>query len=249
MERHLYLYEFNSMREGWWYIGRRQLFGDILMSYGVDSSARCLDVGSCSGTNLLMLKQIGVVDFVGVDMDKEVQEYCRQTGLGRVEVGDACSLDHPGKSFDIALATDVLEHIDDDTTAAKELFRVLAPGGVALITVPAFKILWGPNDTQKHHKRRYRKSQIESVLKDAGLEVEESFFFNFILFFPILFFRLMARWIGDESIKEGEVIGPIANRLLVPLFWLDIKLARYIRVPFGVSLCVVARRPKTKALK
>ena len=80
-----------------------------------------------------------------------------------------CTLPFADRSFELVLATDVLEHVDDDYAAAREIMRVLVPGGTALVTVPAFQMLWGLQDRLAFHKRRYRQKQFVNVLGAAGL--------------------------------------------------------------------------------
>ncbi len=71
-------------------------------------------------------------------------------------------------SFDLLLATDVIEHLDDDVAALAELRRVAAPGARLLVTVPAYRWLWGPHDEAHHHKRRYTLTRLRSSLAAGG---------------------------------------------------------------------------------
>ena len=72
-----------------------------------------------------------------------------------MRVGDVCHIPHVDNSFDLVLATDIIEHVDNDERALAEINRVLRPGGTAILSVPAFKALWGLQDRISHHKRRY----------------------------------------------------------------------------------------------
>src|SRR5689334_14974610 len=81
---------------------------------------------------------------------------------------------------------DILEHLDDDEAAARELVRVCKPGGHVVAYVPAFAFLWGYNDDYSHHKRRYVKRELSALLARAGLGIEESGYFNATLFLPTL---------------------------------------------------------------
>lgn len=112
------------------------------------------------------------------------------------------------------LATDVLEHLDDDAAAVAEIQRVLRFGGHALITVPAFPSLWGLQDQVAHHKRRYRQQSLLKLLKDSGLHCERVFHFNYLLFGPIWLARQVIRMSRLRLRSENDVNNRSLNKLL-----------------------------------
>lgn len=132
----------------WWFVGRRRLFGAELAKSGIKPTDRVLDIGTGTGANLRLLRSLGLAAVRGLDSSDEAIGYCVSKGLGAVQKGDICALPFADESFDFVLATDVIEHVDDDPAAAREIARVLAPGGIALISVPAFPSLWGLQDRQ-----------------------------------------------------------------------------------------------------
>ena len=69
---------------------------------------------------------------------------------------------------------------------------MLLPGGVLIVTVPAFQFLWGYHDELHHHRRRYRRGELVQRLKAAGLTVAYAGYFNSILFLPAAV-RLVSR--------------------------------------------------------
>jgi SAM-dependent methyltransferase len=162
--------------------------------------------------------------------------------LGLVRQGDICALPFADASFDVVLATDVIEHVDDDGHATAEIARVLAPDGLALITVPAFQSLWGPQDRQALHKRRYRLRPLVRLLLATGLRIDRSYYFNYLLFGPIWAARRIIDLFGIKLDSEGQVNTPLLNRILSAVFSVDISTARSIKAPFGVSILVVARK-------
>lgn len=127
----------------WWFAGRRALFGRELAGAGLNSKCRVLDVGTGTGGNLRMLRNLQVPDVTGLDSNDLAIAYCKSKGLGAVRRGDICALPFADRTFDFVLATDVIEHVDDDSAALGELARVLRPGGKVLIAVPAFESLMG----------------------------------------------------------------------------------------------------------
>jgi SAM-dependent methyltransferase len=93
----------------------------------------------------------------GSTRSPEAVRFCAEKGLGIIQLGDIRELQLPDGRFDLVLATDIIEHVDDDLAALRELRRVLKPGGYLLLTtIPAFHVLWGLQDDVGHHKRRDR---------------------------------------------------------------------------------------------
>ena len=204
--------------------------------------AQVLDVGTSTGTNLRLLRDLGFSNVRGLDNSEEAIHLCEMKGLGKVDRGDICALPFKSGSFDLVLATDVIEHVDDDTKAVHEIARVLKRGGTALITVPAFQALWGLQDEKAHHKRRYLQREVVHLAEQAGLTPIRHWYFNYILFVPIWLARHVIKFFNIRLSSENEVNSPLLNRLLTAVFHLDIRTARVLRIPFGVSVLVIARK-------
>jgi SAM-dependent methyltransferase len=226
----------------WWFVGRRKLFASEIERLGLPQDAPILDVGTSTGTNLRMLTEQGYHNVCGLDFSEESIRWCARKGLPPVHKGDVRRLPFGDNSFDLVLATDIIEHVDDDTLAVRELRRVLKPSGHALITVPAFASLWGLQDVVAHHKRRYRMKPLLDKLGKAGLLPDRSYYFNFILFVPIWLARRVVQLFGIKLDSESQINSPLLNRILSGVFKIDISLAPHVRAPFGVSVLVVARR-------
>jgi SAM-dependent methyltransferase len=226
----------------WWYVGRRLLFSGIIKTLGLPESADILDVGTSAGTNLRMLQDLGFVHVTGVDQSREAIRFCAEKGLGEVQLGDVCALPFGDRRFDLILATDIIEHVEDDLLALRELSRVLRPSQYLLLTVPAFSLLWGSEDVVSHHKRRYRLPELLGKLHRADLAPVQYFYFNYLLFFPILVARHLIRLFNVKVATEGQLNAEWLNRALTPLFRFDVRTAAQLRPPIGVSALVVATR-------
>jgi SAM-dependent methyltransferase len=155
---------------------------------------------------------------------------------------DACRLPFESGTFDALIAMDVIEHLDADVTALEEFARVLKPGGHLIATVPAFPSLWGPQDIVAHHRRRYRRKGLVAQVQEAGLDIAAIFHFNYLLFVPIWAARKLLLAFRVEVNSENEINTPLVNRLLTGIFLADVASAPRVKLPFGVSLCLVARR-------
>ena len=228
--------------EHWWFVGRRKLFIREIARSQIELTARVLDLGTSTGTNLRMLRDSGFSNVAGLDLSEEALRFCREKYRGNVIRGDVTRLPFSHDWADLVLATDVIEHVDDDRAAIREIARVLKPGGVVLIAVPAFGLLWGLQDEVAQHKRRYRKREVEAMLFDAGLIVERSYYFNYLLFLPILLARTVLRLIRPNLSSENEINFPLMNRILSFIFTFDIATAPFIRAPFGVSVFLLATK-------
>ena len=230
----------------WWFVGRRKLFRSIVENIGLAPAAAILDIGTSTGTNLRMLREAGFVNVRGLDLHEEAIRWCADKGLGQVDKGDICNIPSDNNVYDLVLATDIIEHVDDDITALREIARVLKPGGHAIVTVPAFQALWGLQDTVSHHKRRYRKQGLVNKLCQAGFVAEECFYFNYLLFLPIWLARQIIRLLGLKLSSENELNSLFMNKALSLVFSFDIATARKINPVFGVSALAVVKKIDSK---
>jgi ubiquinone/menaquinone biosynthesis C-methylase UbiE len=227
----------------WWFVGRRRLFAREINDVGLLPTATILDVGTSTGTNLRMLRDLGFSDVSGLDFSMEAIAHCESKGFAGVKQGDICAMPFPDEKFDLVLATDIIEHVDDDEQALHEIARVLKPGGRALVTVPAFKILWGLQDRVAQHKRRYSKLELLDRIGAAGLTIETSYHFNYLLFAPILIARRLVDALGIKARSEAEFNSPSINWIFNKIFAADVMSARRIKPFFGVSILAFARKP------
>jgi hypothetical protein len=138
---------------------------------------------------------------------------------------------------------DVLEHIKQDAESLKTVNRLLAPDGHVLITVPAFKFLWGPHDEAHHHQRRYQAESLRALLQDAGFSIVKLSYYNTWLFPPAALVRLIRKLVPGGAVGlELTLPPPWINRLLTMLFASERHLLTRARFPFGVSLLAVAKK-------
>jgi len=236
MDRATYEIESAVEESHWWFVGRRRLFRRTIESIGLSRQASILDVGTSTGTNLRMLQEMGFENVQGLDLNDDAIRWCAEKGLGRVRKGDVCAMPFDDNQFDLILATDIVEHVDDDACALREIQRVLKSSGRAIITVPAFQGLWGAQDELAHHKRRYLKRDFLQRLQASGLSVYDSFYFNFILFVPIWLARQVIKMMRPTLESENQINSPFLNWILNKIFAIDVMSARTVRPPFGVSI-------------
>ncbi|HSS60964.1 MAG TPA: methyltransferase domain-containing protein [Candidatus Limnocylindrales bacterium] len=234
----------------WWFVGRRRILLQVLDQYvGHNGSGplRILDVGCGTGTMLTYLASFGKAQ--GVDIDAEAIGYCRERGLEDVRLGEASALPFDDSTFDLVTALDVVEHLDDDSAAFREAWRLLRPGGHLLVTVPAHRFLWGDQDEVNMHKRRYVSRELRKRLVEARFEVVRLSYMNALLLPPIAAARLLRRLehrlrprIQAESDFRYPAPGPL-NQALGWVFGAEAAVLKRADIPFGVSILALARKP------
>jgi SAM-dependent methyltransferase len=226
----------------WWFVGTRDILLSCVPEIKLPAGRRILDVGCGSG--LMMKRLAGTAAVFGIDIDEGALEHCRSIGLRRLSRADAARLPFGDASFDLLVAADMLEHCEDDGAALENFFRVLAPGGHLLISVPAYNWLWSSHDVALHHKRRYTRGELVKKITAAGFKVERASYFNTILFPPAALVRITLGRLGGKSggIKYNEGMKSL-NRLLLGALRLEKRLLSKVSLPFGLSIVVLASRP------
>jgi SAM-dependent methyltransferase len=237
-----YAAEVQFEKSHWWFDGRRRLFLRIAEALVPDHSAPILDIGTSTGGTLREFADRGYHNLSGLDLSPEAIRFCHDKGLEGVREGNADAMPFADASFDFVIAADVIEHVANDAQAVREVHRVLKPKRYAIFTVPAFQVLWSRQDDIAHHKRRYRLPELLGRLREAQFEVVEIYYFNYLLFLPILAARTLFKWLRIKVENEDELNSPMINRLFSLIFRADIATARHLHPPFGVSVFALVRR-------
>ena len=123
----------------------------------------------------------GLGEVIGVEPSAAARDEAEKRGVAMIQ-GTAEALPIDDESVDIAVACDVIEHLPDDEAAVRELVRVLRPGGLALVTVPAYPWLMGAHDRAVGHERRYTRPTLVDRVERAGLIPTRATYFNSLLF-------------------------------------------------------------------
>jgi len=245
MQQHTYSIMYKVEGSHWWFAGRRRIIESFLREICrklETTSPHILDIGCGTGANLEMLSQFGEAE--GVDVSAEALAFCQERGLKNVRQGQAEALPYEDSSFDIVTGLDVVEHLDDDVAGLKEMYRVLRPGGYALLFVPAFMFLWGVQDDISHHRRRYTHDNLQQSVRAAGFEIERFTYANITFFAPILMGRLLMRMTGLRPASENNLTVGALNGILGRILGAESSILRKVNLPFGVSAICVARRTK-----
>jgi len=227
----------------WWHRGRRKILDRFFRKYiGHMHGLRILDVGCGVGGSYVTLEKFGSV--TGVDISSQAVKICHKKGIENVVVGSAEALPFPNDSFDVIVSLDVLEHLGDDGEGIREFYRVLKPGGMVFITVPAHQFLWSEHDEALGHYRRYTRPQIQGIFIENGFTIEKvSYMITFT--FPLIYgYRLLSRLSRKaDTQKTSYVLLPkVLNDFLTFSLWIEAQLLPFVSMPFGVSILCWARK-------
>jgi SAM-dependent methyltransferase len=226
--------DLKNIEDSWWGKGRSFAVSRVLSRFLKSHGGRVLDVGAGYGSMFPVLSIHGQVSAFEIHL--KGGEACHDRGYKEVFTSILEVEKHTGE-FDLLGAFDVIEHIKEDSGFSALLFRLLKSGGALIVTVPAYKFLWGSHDIENHHFRRYSKNQICTLLSEAGFEIKYASYWNFSLF-PV---AAILRFLGGGG---GENLRPISivNSILTFVLWLESRFIPLISFPCGTSVVVFAKR-------
>ena len=242
MDRDYELQTHRAEDRHWWYRGRRTVIDGVLCGVELPPRARILDAGCGSGRNMIELNRHGTV--TGVELSPTSASLAQDRNAGQVLTCSVLDMPFAEDSFDLAVSLDVIEHLDDDLAALRELRRVVAPGGALLVTVPAYQWLWSGHDEINHHRRRYTRRSLHDVAERAGWRQVRTSYFNSLLLPIAIILRVLDRVSRKttESSLDLWVPPEPANWLLERPLDLEARvIARGGRIPAGLSLLTLFR--------
>lgn len=215
----------------WWYAERRHLIRRAIRGLAVDGIA--LDVGAAAGGNTRVLREAGW-RCAALEYSATGAELAAERGLSVVR-GDATALPVADAALGLVVAYDVLEHIEDDAAAVREIHRALRPGGTLLVAVPVDMRLWSAHDVAVHHVRRYERAELLELLTAGGFDLVDVRSWNVLL-------RPVAAWRRRRSTgSDLDEPGRLTNAALRAVVTIERVLPVAGRP--GISLLVTARKP------
>jgi SAM-dependent methyltransferase len=229
----------------WWFRGRQRILEMVLhreLSTRASLVIASLGCGPPEGLTWLtpLVGPNGRV--VGLDMERL---HARRLGphveyvVGKLEAAPLAS-----SKFDVVLALDVLEHLEDDAAGLREAAQLLKPSGLLLVTVPAFPSLWGGQDVVSQHQRRYTKRTLYDAFAGAQLPRPSVTYFNTLLFPPVAAVRWFRRAVGLTHYVRSDFNDNrpgFANEILAMMFGMERYWVGRVPMPVGVSLLATMR--------
>jgi len=204
-----------------------------------------VDCGTGTGRNLDWLSALGPA--VGVELSQTGLKLGR-TAKRRLVRASVTRLPFADASVDVATSFDVLYCLEDagEHDAVREMWRVLRPGGIALVNTAALEILHGSHSTLTQELRRYTRRRLSDLLAGAGFDVERLTFTNMATFPVTLAVRWADRLTGRvHTASDADLRVPPApiNGAFNAALAAESALLRLVNLPIGTSLLCVARKP------
>jgi SAM-dependent methyltransferase len=232
-----------------WFRGFRAYVAPVIRQVADERrDLHILDCGCGTGYNLrILLAPYGRT--FAFDLHADAMQRARVAGRPLVRA-DAEQIPFASGVFDLVTSFDVVQSVPDDRRAIRELARVLKPGGHLILNVTALDFMRGDHSDVWGELRRYTPARAARLLDHAALEeVRISFLFGSLL--PLMLAVRMAQRVqrvwrrprGDTDLKMPPA--PI-NALLTGIVKGEAALARRVRIPFGSSLMIVARKPRAQ---
>ena len=227
----------------WWFKSRRKYLLDLLQN--APKNSKVLDIGCSSGIFLKDLEKMGFAleNLYGVDISENAIANCKANGIPNAFVMDGQNITLT-EQFDIIIASDCLEHLQNDTQAIQNWKSLLKIGGKLYVFVPAFMSLWSYHDEVNMHYRRYTNKELKSKLAGEQLQILKASYWNFFLFLPVYLFRKLSAVFQKNKKGESDIsIGnAFINNSLLNLIIFENKLLKMFNFPFGVSTFCIAQR-------
>lgn len=229
-----------------WYHGFRRLISPALADTANGrTDLRIIDCGCGVGQNMRLLEPHGQV--VGFELDSMAAVAGREFGRP-IARADITHIPFPDNAFDLAVSFDVLQVVEPDVAAVREMARIVRPGGCVLLTLAAFDMLAGDHAEVWNERRRYTPSTARALAESAGLRVERVSFM-FATLFPLMIAvrtaqRVLRPFRERPTHSDMEVPWAPLNTALMRLLDGEAALSRYVRMPIGTSLIVVARKDR-----
>ena len=206
-----------------------------------------LDCGCGTGANVELLGRFGRA--FGFDLTPTGLQIGRQLGRTRLARATVAAVPFPSQAFDVVTSFDVLYSLEDPTerAAVHEMYRLIRPGGYALVNVAAMELLRGDHSVLSREVRRYSRASLERLLTGAGFEVVRLTYTNTSLFLPMVLVRAMqrVRGLSPENHAQQDITVPPrpVNVILTTLLRVESWWLRAFDSPFGSSLLCLARKP------
>jgi SAM-dependent methyltransferase len=229
-----------------WFRGRRAIFMAVLAErLKGRSDLDIYDVGAGAGGFLGPLARFGTV--TGFDDSPELVAFCHERGFTDTVLAGLPALGVPDASADLVTLFDVIEHIEDDVGALREVRRVLRPGGLVFISTPAYQVLYANNDRVAHHQRRYTAGLLDRRIRAAGLRPARISYFNTLLFgliAPAVLAGKLAERVrpaGDATNLSVTIPAPV-NEALARVMSSEAHWLTRANLPVGHSLIALAAK-------
>jgi ubiquinone/menaquinone biosynthesis C-methylase UbiE len=217
-----------------------------------------LEIGSSSGYLIKDIKDSFPNSYlIGSDCIPEPLEKIaeRIQGIPLIQF-DLVNCPFPDACVNFVVALNVLEHIKDDETALKQIYRILKPGGYAIIEVPANSQLYDFYDEQLKHFRRYNKKELQEMASRCGFNYSNSTYLGFFIYPVFKLIKLQnirkKRHLNasqKQNTMKNQIRfgGPIINKILFFIMLFELNLGKILSYPWGIRCILTLQKPNKSA--
>ncbi|MDO8503429.1 MAG: class I SAM-dependent methyltransferase [bacterium] len=242
METPEYRNIFVQEKTHFFYVATHRVVLSLVKRFTLGKSLKIFDAGCGTGLLAKKLERFGRV--WGIDISLQAVKFAKNRGV-RVKQASVDKIPFKDDSFDLVVCVDVIYHkLVNDKKALREFFRVLRPGGILVLRVPAVPWLATSHDKHVHTRERYTKSVLTKKLVDAGFSVEKISGVDLLLV-PVALVRHFWEKIVPPSRPESGVtkLPGSVNSTLSFILGLEEYLLRWVDLPIGLGLVAVCRKP------
>jgi ubiquinone/menaquinone biosynthesis C-methylase UbiE len=231
-----------EVEDSMWYfhtLNRRML---LPLAELAKQEASILDAGCGTGGLIRAMQQFEPRwRITGLDISPLACTYARERSSASIVEGSVEALPFTANQFDAVVSADVLYHINDTSKALQEFGRVLKPGGSLVVNVPAYNWMWSYHDDLVDTRHRFRRSELASLLKQAGFEITISSYAN-LLIFPLIIARRKI-FVPANPSSDVKPYPPLIEAFRGSMAALEYgALIRGISLPAGNSVFIAARK-------
>lgn len=228
------------------YVGNHNTVISLLTPFLVGkpkTKVKILDAGCGTGLLAKKMKKYGKV--IGIDISPEAIKYSKKRNID-VKKASITKIPYLKNTFDVVVSIDVLYHqaVKNSQIAINEFYRVLKPGGLLIVKVPAYNWLRGKHDITVHTKHRFTVPEVQFKLKRGGFNnIKTTYFASFLL--PIVLIKRLVETFTNSKDGHSDVELPnkILNQFFVLLFKIETQILKFTKLPFGLSILGIANKP------
>ena len=226
-----------------WYRAMEGLVINLIHKYKSPGKIKILDAGCGTGGMAKKLKKFGNV--TAIDINPVALEYAKKKKLDKLIRATVERLPFSGNQFDIIVCLDVLYHqkVKSDFSALKELYRVLKPGGLFILRLPAFEALRGSHDIVVHTRRRYTIKEVGIKMNSSGFKIIKLTYANMFLSVPLFIKRSYeSLWQKQTFTSDTALLPDFINKIFYLILTIENKMLNYISFPFGSSVICIGMK-------